>query len=75
VAAALIGVPGHLGMRAQGRRCGCAAGMEAGAARCGRTAGSGKAKVMTAGPHLAARRGEKMKEAARGGWAKGGLRS
>jgi hypothetical protein len=30
VAAALIGVPGLLGVRAQGRRRGCAAGMEAG---------------------------------------------
>jgi hypothetical protein len=30
VATALIGVPGRLGVRAQGRRRGCAAGMEAG---------------------------------------------
>jgi hypothetical protein len=58
VAAALIGVTGRLGVRAQGRRRRRAAGKEAGCGSCGRTAGSGEKKVMTDGPHLAARQRE-----------------
>jgi hypothetical protein len=44
-------------------------GAARGPARCGRATGSGAAKEMTAGSHLAARRGEKEAEwAALGRW-------